>query len=59
LVPAWIKTEPAKARIKRNGRKLSFAATAVPTSTGTIDAGKEKGRSAIHQARRVEIWAVI
>src|SRR3990170_2614352 len=52
LVPAWIRMEPAKARRKRPGRKSSPAATAVPTSTGTMEAGQEKGRSASHQARR-------
>src|SRR4051812_38832958 len=54
LVPAWISRPPAKARTNSSRSKSVSAAAAVPTSTGTIDAGNENGRVASHQARRVE-----
>src|SRR5581483_5600168 len=52
LVPTWISTEAISAARKGSARKWpARMATAVPTNTGAMAAGKVAGRAASSQAR--------
>src|SRR5438067_12933277 len=58
LVAIWINTDATSTAMKRSGaRKLPVAsATALPTSTGTVDAVSEKGRASRHHTRQRDGW---